>query len=90
VGFYWLYALLLITNIAAPKAGIEVYGIPLTFGYMLLAAIAPIGLIGLARRPTLSWPFHASTASINDPGRLRRVIGSYSMSHFSSRCRRSC
>ncbi|AOH84064.1 hypothetical protein AWL63_08870 [Sphingomonas panacis] len=52
--FYWLYVLLIITNIASPKAGVEVYGFPLTFGYMLLAAIAPVGLIGLARRPTLS------------------------------------
>ncbi|MDF0489900.1 hypothetical protein PX554_17330 [Sphingomonas sp. H39-1-10] len=52
--FYWVYVLLIITNIASPKAGIEVYGYPLTFGYMLLAVVAPIGLIGLARRPTLS------------------------------------
>lgn len=52
--FYWVYVLLIIANIASPKAGIEVYGYPLTFGYMLLVVIAPIGLIGLARRPTLS------------------------------------
>ena len=52
--FYWVYVLLIITNIASPKAGIEVYGFPLTFGYILLVAVAPIGVIGLFRRPTLS------------------------------------
>lgn len=52
--FYWVYVLLIITNIASPKAGIEVFGFPLTFGYMLLAAVAPIGVVGLFRRATLS------------------------------------
>jgi len=51
---YWVYALLLIFNIASPKAGISFFGIPLTFGYMLLGIFAPVALVGLVRRPTLS------------------------------------
>ncbi|CAN5272313.1 hypothetical protein BH10PSE15_BH10PSE15_18970 [soil metagenome] len=51
---YWAYVLLAIFNIASPKAGIEVFGLPLTFGYILLAVIAPIALVGLIGRPTLS------------------------------------
>lgn len=51
---YWVFALLLIFNIASPKAGILFFGIPLTFGYMLLGIFAPVALIGLVRRPTLS------------------------------------
>lgn len=51
---YWAYALLIIFNVGSPKAGIEVYGLPLTFGYILLAAAAPIGVIALILRPTLS------------------------------------
>lgn len=50
---YWAYVVLVIFNIGSPKAGIEVYGFPLTFGYILLAAAAPIGLIALISRPTL-------------------------------------
>lgn len=50
---YWAYVVLVIFNIGSPKAGIEVYGFPLTFGYILLAAAAPVGLIALISRPTL-------------------------------------
>lgn len=51
---YWAYALLIVFNVASPKAGIEVSGLPLTFGYMLLGVAAPVGLVALIRRPTLS------------------------------------
>jgi len=50
---YWAYVILIITNVASPKAGIEVSGLPVTFGYMLLGVAAPLGLIALIRRPTL-------------------------------------
>jgi hypothetical protein len=50
---YWAYVVLIIFNVGSPKAGIEVGGLPLTFGYILLAAAAPLGVIGLVRRPTL-------------------------------------
>jgi hypothetical protein len=51
---YWAYVILIVFNVASPKAGIQVYDLPLTFGYMLLGVAAPVGLVALIRRPTLS------------------------------------
>ncbi|MEN3748088.1 hypothetical protein TPR58_13005 [Sphingomonas sp. HF-S3] len=51
---YWVFVLLLVFTVAMPKAGIGINGTPLTFGYMLLAAFAPVALVGLFRRPDFS------------------------------------
>jgi hypothetical protein len=51
---YWVFILLLVFTVAMPKAGIGINGTPLTFGYMLLAAFAPLAFLGLFRRPDFS------------------------------------
>ncbi|GGE84195.1 hypothetical protein GCM10011404_16100 [Sphingomonas prati] len=48
------FLLLMLFNVALPKGGIAAGDVPLTFGYMLVGLIAPLGLIGLIRRPAIS------------------------------------
>lgn len=51
---YALYAALVVMNIALPKGGVAFGTTPVTFGYMLVMLVAPVALIGLARRPAIS------------------------------------
>lgn len=51
---FWVFALLLTFNIAMPKGGIALGENPLTIGYFLAAAIAPIALVGLALRGNIA------------------------------------
>src|SRR5690606_37942603 len=48
------FSILVIMNVALPKAGITVGGTPITFGYMLMILIPPLALLGLVRRPRIS------------------------------------
>ncbi len=50
----WGFVILLTFNVVLPKSGISFGGIDLPTGYALLALFAPLGLIGLIRRPILS------------------------------------
>ncbi|MFC4256556.1 hypothetical protein GRI97_09490 [Altererythrobacter xixiisoli] len=45
--FYIFFVLLLVFNIALPKGGIAVGVTPITFGYLLIAVTAPVGLLGV-------------------------------------------
>lgn len=45
--FYIFFVLLLVFNVALPKGGIAVGNTPITFGYLLIAATAPVGLLGV-------------------------------------------
>ncbi len=53
-----LFQVLVLFNVALPKGGITVGGLPLTWGYLALIPIGGIAVFGLVRRPLLSiWPF---------------------------------
>jgi len=52
------FQVLVLFNIALPKGGVQVGGLPLTWGYFLLVLFSGVALIGIIRRPGLSvWPF---------------------------------
>ena len=48
------FAVLIVFNLALPKGGIKVSDLPLTWGYLLLFALAPVALIGLIGRRNIS------------------------------------
>lgn len=51
---FWAFVLLMVTNVALAKAGFSTGTTPVTFGYLLMGALAPLALIGLIVRPVLS------------------------------------
>ncbi|RXZ34697.1 hypothetical protein EO081_03240 [Sphingomonas desiccabilis] len=51
---FWAFVMLMVTNVALAKAGFSTGSTPVTFGYLLMGALAPFALIGLIVRPVLS------------------------------------
>lgn len=51
---FWAFVMLMVTNVALAKAGFSAGSTPVTFGYLLMGALAPLALIGLIVRPVLS------------------------------------